>query len=53
MPVSNDSLSACHCMRQADLWDDVSEALSRMFGGRMGKLCSVAFEIAAGETDLM
>eukprot|EP01050_Picozoa_sp_SAG11_P013608 SAG11_NODE_1602_length_4600_cov_1.859587_3_plen_88_part_00 len=40
-------------MHQADLWDDVSEALMRMFGGRLGKLCSAALEIAAGETDLM
>eukprot|EP01050_Picozoa_sp_SAG11_P022599 SAG11_NODE_4312_length_1953_cov_1.033441_1_plen_105_part_10 len=42
-----------HCMHQADLWDDVSAALTRMCGGRLGKLCSVAVEIAAGETDLV
>ena len=39
-------------MYQADLWDDAAEALTRMFGKRVGGCCAAAFEIAAGETDL-
>ena len=39
-------------MYQADLWDDVAEALTLMFGKRVGGCCAAAFEIAAGETDL-
>jgi hypothetical protein len=40
-------------MRDSDLWDDVAEALRRMFGERCGRWCAAAAEIAAGETDLV
>jgi hypothetical protein len=40
-------------MREADLWQDLADALKRMFGGRCGTICGVAMEIAAGETDLL
>ena len=40
-------------MLQADLWDDAAEALTRMFGERVGRWCAAAAEIAAGETDLV
>ena len=38
--------------RDADLWDDLSGALSRMFGSKIGGMCSAAMEMAAGEMDL-
>ena len=38
---------------QADLWDDTAEALTRMFGERVGRWCAAAAEIAAAETDLV
>ena len=44
--------SSSYLVYQADLWDDVAEALTRMFGKRVGGCCAAAFEIAAGETDL-
>ena len=31
----------------------MAEALTRMFGERLGRCCSAAFELAAGETDLV
>jgi hypothetical protein len=43
----------CGGVSQADLWDDVAEALRRMFGERVGGWCAAAAEIAAGETDLV
>ena len=43
----------CGGALQADLWDDVAEAMKRMFGERVGRWCAAAAEIAAGETDLV
>lgn len=39
-------------MRDADAWDDVAAALTRMCGKTLGKYMSVAMEVASGETDL-
>ena len=39
--------------RDADLWQDLADALVRMFGAKCGMICGVAMEIAAGETDLL
>jgi hypothetical protein len=43
----------CLAAWQGDLWDDAAEALTRMFGARIGNCCAATFEIAAGETDLV
>ena len=40
-------------MRDTDLWQDLADALVRMFGAKCGTICGVAMEIAAGETDLL
>eukprot|EP01050_Picozoa_sp_SAG11_P013026 SAG11_NODE_1492_length_4807_cov_2.686703_4_plen_369_part_00 len=39
-------------MRDADLWQDVSDWLMRACGKRCGNWCAALMEIAAGETDM-